>query len=409
MARKKRRRGGGSCWQLPSGSWRAEVPVPGGRPHRKTFPTEREAVRWQTATAAARDARSLPDDPGRATVNDRIDVWLANARGTIDPSTHASYESELGRLVRPGLGPVRLADLTPARAKGWLDALADAGWSADKRGRAVQQARAVLAADVGTLLPANPLAKLKRPRAARKPVAAYTRVQADALLAAARAWAGGRWAVLVRLGLDSGMRPQELRALRWEDVDLAAGLVRVRRALRTVKNTASEKAPKSAAGRRDVWLAPGTVAALAAHRAGQKGAAAASGLVFPTRTGTWLAKRNQARLFESLAFEAALRLDAGLTETRHKELRAAWGRAAKAPAGRRAAKAAVLPGRTLPNLGLKALRHTSATLLLAAGAPLKAVSVRLGHESVETTLRFYAAVLPSDQERVRQVATDLFG
>ena len=40
-----------------------------------------------------------------------------------------------------------------------------------------------------------------------------------------------------------------------------------------------------------------------------------------------------------------------------------------------------------------------ATLLLRGGVSLKAVSVRLGHESVETTLKHYAQALPDDQER----------
>lgn len=370
MARKRAARGSGSVWEIKSsGHWRAEVPQGKGLPPlRKVFKTEREANRWRIATAAARDANTLATAPQRATVADRVAAWLAGTAGTVDPSTLESYRSELERLVLPGLGGLKLADLTPARVRHWLDGLAAAGWSADKRGRAVQQAKAVLAADVGTLLPSNPFDRVKRPRAARKPVAAYTREQAAALLTAAQAWAGGRYAVLVRLALDSGMRPQELRALRWEDVDLDAGLIRVRRALRTVKNAASEKQPKSAAGRRDVWLTPATAAALTDHRAKQAGAAAASGLVFPTRTGQWQGKRNLARQFRLLSGKAGV-----------------------------------------PPLGLKTLRHTSATLLLAAGAPLKAVSVRLGHESVETTLRFYAAVLPSDQERVRQVATEVFG
>jgi integrase len=43
------------------------------------------------------------------------------------------------------------------------------------------------------------------------------------------------------------------------------------------------------------------------------------------------------------------------------------------------------------------LRHTSATLLLKKGAGLKMVSVRVGHERPEITLRIYAHVLPEDQ------------
>ena len=43
------------------------------------------------------------------------------------------------------------------------------------------------------------------------------------------------------------------------------------------------------------------------------------------------------------------------------------------------------------------LRHTCATLLLAAGMPQKVVQERLGHQKIETTLDVYAHVLPSMQ------------
>ena len=43
------------------------------------------------------------------------------------------------------------------------------------------------------------------------------------------------------------------------------------------------------------------------------------------------------------------------------------------------------------------LRHTSATLLLAAGVPVHVVSKRLGHRNVATTLQIYAHALPSQQ------------
>lgn len=44
------------------------------------------------------------------------------------------------------------------------------------------------------------------------------------------------------------------------------------------------------------------------------------------------------------------------------------------------------------------LRHTCATLMLAAGTPVKVVSERLGHQTVEMTLNNYAHALPSMQQ-----------
>jgi integrase len=43
------------------------------------------------------------------------------------------------------------------------------------------------------------------------------------------------------------------------------------------------------------------------------------------------------------------------------------------------------------------LRHTCATLLLQAGAPIKVVQERLGHKRIEITLNIYAHALPSMQ------------
>jgi integrase len=59
----------------------------------------------------------------------------------------------------------------------------------------------------------------------------------------------------------------------------------------------------------------------------------------------------------------------------------------------------------LAGLGFKPYdrRHTSATLLVLAGVNVKVVSQRLGHESIEITLKHYAHVLPGMQERARQL------
>ena len=45
------------------------------------------------------------------------------------------------------------------------------------------------------------------------------------------------------------------------------------------------------------------------------------------------------------------------------------------------------------------LRHTCATLLLAAGENVKVVAERLGHAKTALTLDLYAHVLPGMQER----------
>jgi integrase len=51
----------------------------------------------------------------------------------------------------------------------------------------------------------------------------------------------------------------------------------------------------------------------------------------------------------------------------------------------------------LPNITLKGLRHTHATLLLQAGVNPKIVQERLGHSNISTTLDIYSHVTPTIQ------------
>ena len=52
----------------------------------------------------------------------------------------------------------------------------------------------------------------------------------------------------------------------------------------------------------------------------------------------------------------------------------------------------------LPNIRLYDLRHTAATLALAAGVSPRIVSEQLGHASVTFTLEVYSHVLPHMQD-----------
>lgn len=80
-------------------------------------------------------------------------------------------------------------------------------------------------------------------------------------------------ACTTNLALDTGMRRGELCALRWRDVDLDEGVVRVRRALAEAHatdtycgETLEEKLPKSNRSNRDVTIPEGTVEFLRHHK-----------------------------------------------------------------------------------------------------------------------------------------------
>src|SRR2546426_11907585 len=54
----------------------------------------------------------------------------------------------------------------------------------------------------------------------------------------------------------------------------------------------------------------------------------------------------------------------------------------------------------LPEIRFHDLRHTAASLLIAAGVHPKAIQARLGHASITTTMNVYAHLMPSAFEGV---------
>jgi integrase len=71
---------------------------------------------------------------------------------------------------------------------------------------------------------------------------------------------------------------------------------------------------------------------------------------------------------------------------------------------------AIIADAGVPKIRIHDLRHSHATLLLAAEQPLKVVSERLGHAKTSITLDTYAHILPGLQEgAVDALGAILFG
>jgi len=154
---------------------------------------------------------------------------------------------------------------------------------------------------------------------------------------------------LVWLLVLTGLRIGELLALRWQDVDLEAGLLRVRRTL--YEGHFDE--PKTRHSKRTVPLGPKGVSILSVRK---PESADPNALVFGTQKGTPFCRRNLA----------------------NRQLVT-----------------------TCKELGLEAvrwhsLRHAHATLLDSAGTPLGTVQALLGHSSSEITREIYVHSFPAD-------------
>jgi len=337
---------------------RWETRGPGGerRQHSETAPTKDEAESLLAQKVAGRAPSA-----GRMTVGQWMDRWLEAAAAGVEPSTAAGYRVALARL-RPRLGAVRLGRLGEDDVAAAAAALLATGY---KPGT-VRRSHAVLSQCLGAavkrrLVARNAAADAGPPKAERGAVAHWDGATAARFLRH-RETAADPLAPLWRFALDSGCRVSECIALRWADLDLAGGRAAVRRTM-TDGAAGPVAADRTKRGRgRSIDLSPATVAALKAHRRDQ----------------------TARRLASPVAWEGDLVFDRGDGGLLSRQLVA-----------RRLAAAARAAG--APPLSPHGLRHTCATLLLAAGVHPKVVQERLGHASVAVTLDVYSHAAPGMQ------------
>lgn len=365
---RQRGHGEGTITQRPDGRWVAAVSLgwttdAAGKPqrHRKYLygKTRKEAAE-KLKVALREQQQGLPVAVERQTVKTFLERWLEDVvKPAKAPKTYASY-AELIRLhAIPALGHHPLAKLGPQHVAALLKAKTEAGLSP----RRVHHIRAVLRNALNQavrwrLIVYNPAALVEPPRQVAREVKPFVPSEVRALMTAVE---DDRLAALFRLALTLGLRQGEVLGLRWEDVDLDGGTLRVRHALQRIDGVLTLKEPKSEKSKRTLRLPPSLVTALRAHHDRQAFDRATAGprwvesrLVFATGTGTPLDPRNVIR---------------------------SWHR--------------LLNAHGLTRRPFHTCRHTAASLLLAEGVPLKVVQEVLGHSLLSTTADIYAHLTPA--------------
>jgi integrase len=307
----------------------------------------KEDARRNLRRARGDAERGLVSDGGNVALSEHLKRWLdESVRGSVKPITHESYEMLVDKHVVPALGNVRLSKLTPAHLQGFYRSKLDAGLSP----RTVQYLHVVLHRALKQALrwafvTRNVAEAVDPPRVPKKEITPLSPEQARAFLESAR---DDRLEALYVLAIHTGMRQGELFNLRWDDVDLDAGVLRVR-------------GTKTTRSRRTVALSVTASEALRQHLTRQLGDIdkagslwRENGLVFATEIGTPLNRHN-------------------LTQRSFRPLLEKAG---------------------LPQIRFHDLRHTCATILLSRGVHAKYVQELLGHATIAITLDTYSHVLP---------------
>lgn len=372
---KRRGRGEGTIIERADERWMARVDLgwQDGRRRRKTYYGSTRADVAAKLTKALRDvqqgATSLGDE--RQTIKQFLERWIESVRPSVRAKTHHSYAQLVRLHLVPGLGHLRLGRLQAEHVEAFLDRKRAAGLSP----RTCQYLRAVLRVALNRaikrkLVVQNAAALADAPHVVRAEVQSLTPDQARTFLAAI---ADDRLYALIVLAVSCGLREGELLGLRWPDLDLDRGVLRVRHALERLGKGWRLVEPKSEKSRRTIRLPAPVVPILRAHRVRQLERRLAAGarwrdheFVFTTGKGT--------------------PLDGPKVNTIVKRLMRAAG---------------------VPALHFHSLRHSCATFLLVQGVAPRVVMEILGHSQISLTMNTYSHVIEQLQDAAAQEMTTL--
>lgn len=337
--------------------WYVRYRDPGGEQRTKTFDRRVDAERYLTTIESSKLTGSYVDPArSRVTVGEWADRWLAG-QAHLKPTTRERYAGIVRKHIRPRWGTTRLADVTHADVQTWVTKLSrNAEPATVRKIHRVLSLVLTLAVRDGRLI-RNPAADIKLPRPQSLEQRYLTHEQVHEL---ARAAAGpsrpsqhrrlderrsDQYRLIVLFLAYTGVRFGEMAALRVRRIDFLRRRATIAESVTLVGSTQVWGTPKGHE-RREVPIPRFLVDQLSEHVRGKS----PDDLVFAGVRG---------------------------------------GGALRAPIFRRAAFDRAAEAIGMPRLHPHELRHTAASLAIAAGADIKVVQRMLGHKSATMTLDQY--------------------
>jgi len=320
-----------------------------------TIRSEAEAMRSRIDADAAPRRRKLTLGGFMAT------TWL-DSKMTLTHQTRCRYEWMINHNITPRIGQVRIDVLRPVDLDACYRDLLDNGG----RKRQGLSAKTVLevhrvisnALDLAVdrrIIETNPARKARPPRRVTRSLvpAIWTATQLGEFLQRART---KRLYPALHLVAYTGIRRGELAGLNWGDLDTATSSITIARTRQVTPDGVIQAPVKTRTSRRRIDLDPDTVRVLQRWRCRltSEGAAITPATpMFVNRRHTAVSPESLSQLFTRSSVELGL-----------------------------------------PRIRFHDLRHTHASLLVAAGVPIKVVSERLGHAHPGFTMHTYQHLLP---------------
>jgi len=367
----KRGQNEGSIYKRKDGRWAGAINLgyQNGKLKRKTFyGMTRAEVAGKLNSALSDQKKGLPVIIEGQKLGQFLTRWLDDSvKPKVRPNTYYSYEGHVRLYLKPELGHIQLAKLSPQQVQSFMRTQLDIGRSP----RLVKYLRTVLRVALNQALKWNLVARnvatlVDPPRYIQPEVVPFSSDQVKDFIAAIR---GDRLETLFLLMLTMGLRKGEALGLRWEDVHLDSNLICIQNSLQRIDKKLQLVELKTTRSRRSLSVPETIVSALRSHRVKQLEDKMLAGerckesrLVFATSLGTPLNPRNVLRSFHRLLSKAKI-----------------------------------------PQQGVHNLRHSCASLLLQQNVHARTIIEVLGHSRIGVTMDTYSHVMPQTMQAAAEV------
>ena len=367
---KKRANGEGSIRKRKDGRWEGRYTAghdpETGRAIYKNVLGRTQAEVKEKLKAAIKETQSLDlTKVGKYTVGEWMEVWFEDyAKIKVRPSSHQTYRGYIDNHINPNIGDIPLEKLTSLDlqklykkllTKGRVDRVEAKGQPKGLSAKTVRNIHQILSsalklAQEQRIILSNPAEGCALPKVEHREMKTLPVEQLQSFLREARE--SGVFE-LYYLELATGLRRGELLGLKWEDIDLERGDLRVKRQVARINGAVTESPLKTKNAYRTLPLARDTIDVLNQ----QKKKVGSCPWVFPSPTGGPMSPDSVLHMLHRVLKRA------GLSRVRFYDL-----------------------------------RHTFATLALQNGVDVKTVSGMLGHYSAGFTLDTYAHVTTAAQK-----------
>ncbi|MGT2866411.1 site-specific integrase [Streptococcus fryi] len=343
------------------------------------FKTQKEARISESQLLLKVENDGFFTKPDKITFQEVYDLWLIHYKNTVKPSTYARQKAQADLHIVPVFGACYVDKITlpfcQKQALVWFKKY-------KKYANFISMVKMVLdyAVSLGYIND-NPMRKIIKPRKTAtvdeeetKQENFYNRDQLLTFLDCVAKEDKKELQAIFRLLAFTGMRKSEVLALRWKDLDLESAKLSVNQIVAYGENSQIVyQTPKTKRSKRTIALDVFTVKLMKEWRTFRKELSfpiriKETDLVFPSEVG-------HAHSFDFINYNLRC----------------------------------IIAKYDLPKITPHGFRHTHCSLLFEAGASIKEVQERLGHEDIKTTMNIYAHVTENTKEKTAEKFAQFLG